>query len=231
MGAGRWLSAIIYLGACRRLVRTMFVLCPRTYCLLECVCVFAHISSLSVHMEELVWSSVCICGHIWINYQFSLQFCSHKTCRKLLNIDCVLPIFGGGFSRFDIFSADRKNILPFLVSTPILPQKAIVDLNDLFHKDKMPQRCRDPNMSPKKNGWRVYLWKRGLLENRLRLSQLGCTAVPSQQVLPSSLHISEKMKCICKHGKQIGIKSAKMHLPRIKATLSESSSSYSEYMK
>ena len=54
MGAGRWLSAIIYLGACRRLVRTMFVLCPRTYCLLECVCVFAHISSLSVHMEELV---------------------------------------------------------------------------------------------------------------------------------------------------------------------------------
>ena len=88
--------------------------------------------------------------------------------------------------------------MPFLVSTPILPQKVFVDLNDLFHKDKMPQRCRDPNMSPKKNGWRVYLWKRGLLENRLRLSQLGCTAVPSQQVLPSSLHISGKMEFICK---------------------------------
>ena len=128
-----------------------------------------------------------------------------------------------GFSRFDIFSADRKNILPFLASTPILPQKAIVDLNDLFHKDKMPL-MQKPKYVTEKDGRRVYLWKRGLLENRLRLSQLGCTAVPSQQVLPSSLHISEKMKCICKHGKQIGMKSAKMHLLRIQATVSASSS-------
>ena len=137
------------------------------------------------------------------------------------------------------FRQTGKNILPFLASTPILPQKAIVDLNDLFHKDKMPL-VQKPKYVTEKDGRRVYLWKRGLLENRLRLSQLGCTAVPSQQVLPSSLHISgkmkfickpsslhisEKMKCICKHGKQIGMKSAKMHLPRIKAALSESSSS------
>ena len=125
-------------------------------------------------------------------------------------------IFWGGFSRFDIFY-----ILPFLASTPILPQKAIVDLNDLYHKDKMPL-VQKPKYVTEKDGRRVYLWKRGLLENRLRLSQLGCTAVPSQQVLPSSLHISEKMKCICKHGKQIGMKSAKMHLSRIQATLSVS---------
>ena len=131
-----------------------------------------------------------------------------------------------------------------------------MDLNDLFHKDKMPL-VQKPKYVTEKDGRRVYLWKRGLLENRLRLSQLGCTAVPSQQVLPSFLHISEKnemylqtifspylckknemylqtifppylckkMRCICKHGKQIGMKSAKMHLPRKQATLSASSPS------
>ena len=117
MGAGRWLSAIMYLGTCRSLVRTMFVLCACTYCLLECVCVFAHICAntnaqiyhLLVYMEELVRSSVCICGHIWINYQFSLQFCSHKTCRKLLNIDCVLPNFLGIFSIWHIFGRQEKH--------------------------------------------------------------------------------------------------------------------------
>ena len=134
---------------------------------------------------------------------------------------------------------NRANILHFLISARILPKKVFVDLNDLFHKDKMPL-MQKPKYVTEKDGRRVYLWKRGLLENRLRLSQLGCTAAPSQQVLPSSLHISgkmnffckpsslhisEKMKCICKHGKQIGMKSAKMHLRRIKATLLESSSS------
>ena len=73
----------------------------------------------------------------------------------------------------------------------MLPQKVFVDLNDLFHKDKM-LLMQKPKYVTEKDGRRVYLWKRGLLENRLRLSQLGCTAVPSQQVLPSSLHISEK---------------------------------------
>ena len=126
------------------------------------------------------------------------------------------------FSSLGTFLINRTNKLRFLVSAPILPKKVFVDLNDLFHKDKMPL-VQKPKYVTEKDGRRVYLWKRGLLENRLRLSQLGCTAVLSQQVLPSSLHISEKRKCICKHGKQIGMKSAKMHLPRKQATLSASS--------
>ena len=86
---------------------------------------------------------------------------------------------------------NRANILHFLISARILPKKVFVDLNDLFHKDKMPL-MQKPKYVTEKDGRRVYLWKRGLLENRLRLSQLGCTTVPSQQVLPSSLHIYVK---------------------------------------
>ena len=75
MGAGRWFSAIMYLGTCRSLVRTMFVLCACTYCLLECVCVFAHIcaNTNAQIYHLLVYDSLSDVGEIRVYQRADFQ--------------------------------------------------------------------------------------------------------------------------------------------------------------